>query len=196
MTNFTTIVGVISTTIVAILGIIRAFKAIDKKSKKIVSWKFVEKGIENLLSKMRKDNYYPEAIFSIGRGGAVISGLISNKFYREKKIPIFMVDRDIIHSSHTRKVVIRKDILDIKKSPNNILLVSGINASGSTYEKYFSWLNSKGVTNIRSCVLVESIVSKNRADYVYERTELDPTKLNMPWYKGGIIDWQPPSYNS
>jgi hypoxanthine-guanine phosphoribosyltransferase len=130
----------------------------------------------------------------MGRGGAVLAGLMSNKFYKEKNIPIFMVDRDIIHGHRTRNTEIKTDILDLVTPPKSVLLIGGVNASGGTFEKYSSWLNTKGVEKIRVCVLVESKTSKFQADYCDQKIAMDPTELKMPWYKGGIIDWQPPSY--
>lgn len=194
MGDITNIIGIISTTIVAILGVFQSYQVIKSRAKNLVSWRSVEKGIENLLSQMRKDQYFPDAIFPMGRGGAVVAGLMSNKFYKEKNIPIFMVDRDIIHDHRSRKAEIKTDILDMISPPKSILLIGGVNASGATFEKYSNWLQSKGVEKIRVCVLVESLASKFQADYCYRKIALNPTELKMPWYKGGIIDWQPPSY--
>ena len=80
--------------------------------------------------------------------------------------------------------------MDINVAPASVLLVAGVNASGSTIEEYSKWLESSGVNSIRSCVLVESVTSKNHADYCYKREPIDPGTLKMPWYKGGIIDWE------
>jgi hypothetical protein len=97
-------------------------------------------------------------------------------------------------NDRTRNTEIKTDTIDIITPPKSVLLLSGVNARGGTIEKHSNWLHSKGVENIRVCVLVESMTSKFQTDYCDQKIALDPKELKMPWYKGGIIDWQPPSY--
>ncbi|MFH1567546.1 MAG: hypothetical protein ABIL09_06040 [Gemmatimonadota bacterium] len=83
--------------------------------------------------------------------------------------------------------------MDIKTAPASVLLVAGVNASGSTIEEYSNWLGNHGARGVRSCILVESSTSKCQAHHCYKRKPIDLKALKMPWYEGAIIDWQPPS---
>ncbi|MHC4439657.1 MAG: hypothetical protein ACYS3S_20050, partial [Planctomycetota bacterium] len=69
MTDPKEIVCMISTTILAVLGIVQSYHGIKNRVKNLVSWRAVEKGTANLLTQMRKDQYFPDAIIAMGRGG-------------------------------------------------------------------------------------------------------------------------------
>ncbi len=194
MADAVTTIGVISTSVLAALGIFQSYQKIVGKLKNLVSWKVVEDGVEHLLTQMRRDNYYPDAILPMGRGGSVIAGLMSNKFYADKNIPIFMIDRDIRHNDNTRVAVLKSEIADLARAPRKILLVSGINASGTTIEAYKRWAAAKGAQDVKTATLVESHTAKSLAEYCYKRRAVNPNKLKMPWYEKGIIDWQPPKF--
>jgi hypoxanthine phosphoribosyltransferase len=196
MENLMGIIGVVSTAILAIIAIAQGYQTVRDRAKNIVSWRTVEKGIQSVLQQMNKDHYHPDAIFAMGRGGAVMAGLMSNKFFNERNIPIFMIDRDMHHGNSCRSIEIRTDVIDVREAPESVLLVAGVNASGLSFEEYSKWLKSKGVKSIRSSVLVESATSKFQVDYYYKREPVDPENLKMPWYQGGIIDWKPPQYSS
>ncbi|MCP4603337.1 MAG: hypothetical protein GY847_22940 [Proteobacteria bacterium] len=192
MSNLLDVIGIFSTTILAALGMWQSYQGIKARVNNLVSWRAVEKGANSLLTQMRGDKYIPDAIFAAGRGGAVLGGLISNKFYRHSPIPIFMVDRIYHRERKDPTPEILTNVLGIVDTPRSILLAVGINATGKTIQTYEDWLRSNGAEEVRVAVLVDSVTSARKPNYSYRCQVIDPQKLKMPWYTGGIIDWLPP----
>jgi hypoxanthine phosphoribosyltransferase len=177
---------------VAIGTVVTAVYRLTKYATNRVSWRQVEKGVKRLLEDMKNNQFIPGSIMAMGRGGAVMAGLMSNKFYLHKSVPVFMVDRNYKHSEENSQPEINCNMVNLSQLPEPVLLVGGINASGRSIIEYKKWLKEVGVQKVRTAVLVESTMAKPRADYYFRRNPVDPRKLKMPWYKGGIIDWVPP----
>ena len=154
-----------------------------------VTWGEVEKAVDHLVDQIQRNEYAPDGMFAMGRGGAVMAGLMSGRIVRGKNVPIYMVDREMKYIGPNRTAVIHKDVLELKDAPRSVLLLAGVNASGGTLSEYRQWLAEKGVKEIKSCVIVESLTAKSRASFYYKRYAIDPRRLKMPWYHEGRKDW-------
>ena len=187
--NIAEVIGIVSTTVVAILGIQQAYTSVRARMKNLMSWRTVEKGISELVSQMRRDSYMPDMILAMGRGGAIMAGLLSSRFYRHRAVPVFLVDREYDHLGKERIPRIRTDIMDFVTCPRSVLLIAGVNAGGGTLEVYTKWVTDAGAGDVRSAVLVDGVTSRRSADYSYKREAIDPESIKMPWYKDAVIDW-------
>lgn len=176
--------------------LIRKFiKASNKYRNNKYTWNNVESGVKKMLSLMKGDNYIPDAIICNGRGGAVIGALMSNKFYHDHNVPLFMMDR--LHKNKDGRKIVELLIKKIEfvNFPKKVLVVSGVSSSGVTLEKYCMYMKDMGVSEIKTAVFVSSNYSKEYPEYCYKRIKIDPELLQMPWYKGGIIDWVPQTFD-
>ena len=189
MDGILNVVGVASSSVLAVISAAQAYSVVKQKVNNRVSWRVINRGLKKILGDMRRDSYIPDCIFAMGRGGCVIAGMISNKFYRDRNVPIYMIDRSFMYSKNTKSAQLCDEFINVTKSPGSVLLVAGINASGETLNKYREWFQEHGATEIRTAVLYSNIVARVSPDYYYKKVSIDPKLFKLPWYGDGAVDW-------
>lgn len=178
-----TIVGAITSVAV---GVVQVRNLLQHR----MPWRVIDRAIDQLAEQMVEQSFAPDAIFAMGRGGAVMAGLLSSRLgSTQSNVPIYMIDRDIKLTPDGREARILEGIVDLVQSPKKVLLVAGVNASGGTLIAYTAWLKNSGAQEVKSCVIAESLTSRKNASFVYRKYGMDPKKLKMPWYKKGLKDW-------
>jgi hypoxanthine phosphoribosyltransferase len=125
------------------------------------TWQDVEKMCVNIVTQMYKDNWKPDYIVGITRGGNVPATIISNMTgIRCEALKVSLRDDD---KGETRTDMSRDAFLDRKK----ILIVDDINDTGSTFEWIQNdWKSSMNTgenpwgDTVRFAVLTENLSSK------------------------------------
>ncbi len=145
-----------------------------RKLKEKISWKVVEKGVLELKENLIQDNYYPSVIVGIGRGGAVISSLLSGTL---GNVPIIVIDRIYKWENHMRSDGISEEIkiTNIDK----VLLVAGELHSGNTAKKYTEYFEQMGAKEIRMLSFMKEPFPTFKPDFYF--IESDKSSLRFPW---------------
>ena len=146
-----------------------------KRIKEKVSWKTVEKGVVRLKEQLIQDNYIPTVIIGIGRGGAVISALLSGTL---GNIPIIVLDRIYQWKNHVRNEGLFEEI-KLTKNIDRVLLVAGELHSGNTAKKYTEYFKQMGATKIKMLAFMKEPYPTFKPDYYF--IETDKSSLRFPW---------------
>lgn len=164
-----------------ILGIIGAISSLLYFKEKFfpirrLSWRFAERAAEKIAKEMTADNFSPTLIVGIGRGGAVMSALISGVLGHR---PLIVIDRKYMWKKGERF----EDMIFAVKIPQDflerVLLVSGEVHSGNTMKLYSEHFRKLGSKSIRRA----SLYCEKGATVNVEYKGLESTKKNilMPW---------------
>lgn len=117
----------------------------NKNNSEKITWDTLEKEILKIKDKLISDQYIPTLIVGIGRGGAVVSALLSGCL---GSIPIIVIERIYNWDTEGRKDEMMLKDIDLSKYNDKILLVAGELHTGNTakmYKQYFKSIESKSV---------------------------------------------------
>lgn len=140
------------------------------------TWNRIEKSIKNLINQINIDNYNPDIILSIGRGGAIVGANISANLYPTFKPLIYwdiyytMLNGDKINNYSVNS----KNDFKNKK----VLIVVGNVYSGKTLEDVIALLEKFNPIEIKSASLTKSQLAKVKVNYF--AIELNK-RTNMAW---------------
>lgn len=145
--------------------------------RKRLTWRMVEKGVLSLKDKVVASQFMPEAIFCIGRGGAIAGALLSGCMGH---VPLLCIDRSYVWvDGKSRQEKMFSDI-EIGKHIDRLLLVSGEMHTGDTAEMYKMYFESKGVREIKVATLVTETYPRFVSDY--SAYTVDDPDLQFPWH--------------
>jgi hypoxanthine phosphoribosyltransferase len=135
--------------------------------------------VETIASSLEQDNWTPDFIVGIGRGGLVPGTYLSHRL----DIPLLSVD-------HSSKVHVFSDSLLVHlaafiKMGERYLFVDDINDSGKTIGRFRSLLseNSGATDNFRFAVLISNLSSRETVDYAARTIDrrTDKSWFIFPW---------------
>ena len=157
-------------------GIVAVYSLITKiRPYKRIRWKAVEKGVIKLRDKLIADNYWPTAIIGIGRGGAVIGGLVSGVLGHTR---IVVLNRDYdweegIRSEKLYDEITRETNLD------RVLLVAGELHTGGSAKACVKYLKSLGASEIRMYAFLKDKYPQFSPDY--HTIGSNKPDIRLPW---------------
>lgn len=166
-------------------SVFKAYKA--WRSIHRLTWNDTDKQTKKLIKKIVADNYHPDIIVTIGRGGAIIGSILSGNLpspndKKSRNIPILGVDR-LYKWEDGHRVEIENNL--VKFSPlkgQKVLLVAGDLITGGTMHFFSKKIENVGVADLKCACLLKGITSTFRPDYFGKEI---PAEFETPWmYKG------------
>lgn len=159
-------------------------------STRTFNWKDVDKYAKRILTSIRADEFYPDIIVTIGRGGFILGAILSGNLRdwqrrpesAKRNIPILGIDRLYEWRGGTR-LEVEKGMVDFSPlATKNVLLVAGDVLSGGTMKFFVKEVSEVQPATLKTACLVKGITSTFRPDYVGREI---PADFVMPWmYKG------------
>ncbi len=152
--------------------------------KHFYNWKDIEKMCVNIVSQMYKDNWRPDYIVGITRGGNIPATIISNMTgIRCEALKVSLRDDDTLSESNSWMA------LDAHKG-KNILIVDDINDTGATFNWIMQdWNLNLEKHNVRFATLTENLssefVNTNYCVHEVNKAEQD-VWLVYPWENVGV----------
>lgn len=176
-------IGYIATFISIVTAIIGLYKVWKIFYENRFTWRKVEKGVEKLVDKMKKDIYDPDIIVGIGRSGGIIGGLIAGCFGSK---PFMAINRTFGYPQKTvasiTDVIIDSEFL-IGDKYKKILLVEGASTTGDTPKKAIELMQNKFPDKeFKFAVLVKKSSSTARIDYVAYNVN---DNIKLAWHVKG-----------
>ncbi|PTD93788.1 hypothetical protein C9439_07000 [archaeon SCG-AAA382B04] len=141
--------------------------------KLFVSWEELEELNKKLVKKIKRNDYNPNAVIGISRGGLPISVRVSHLL----ELPMGMIEADHYrgdgYGTQQDKAVIKGTLFG-KKIKGNILLVDDIIDTGKTMEAVIEELNQiKEIEEIKTGVIHEKPHSCMKPDFCAYPTPVD-----------------------
>ena len=144
----------------------------------LVSWEIFYDMVRQLAFMIRNDNYQPDIIIAIARGGYTPARILSDYLG-----VMDMTSFKVKHYQSTEKdaVAVIQHPLAADVSGQKILLVDDVSDTGDTFDVAIDHINeSTNPTEIRSAVLHHKTVSKYKPDY-YTREVKEWHWITYPW---------------
>ena len=148
-----------------------------------LSWNNIHQGIDKLVNILRKDEYVPDVVITIGRGGLIPGALLTYKF-NVKTVHNFSVQTYNDNDVKTHAIICTQEpgrSLEIKHRDSKVLVVDDISDSGHTLEYIKNELSTNyGLNNIKFATLYTKKSTSFTPDYFV--TEFpDESWVAFPW---------------
>lgn len=154
------------------------------------SWREFDKYVKKLIDKIDDDNYIPDVIVTIGRGGAVLGAVLSGNLARHGKcpekskrnIPLLGTDRIYEWDDGQRHEIPNKMVDFSPLRGKKVLLVAADVLTGGTMEFFNKQIRKVQTDDLRTACLVKGMTSAYKPKYHAKEI---PSDCIMPWmYKG------------
>lgn len=147
----------------------------------IFDWDDVNQGTLSINKRLLEDGYIPTHIVGTGRGGSILSALISGNLLKDRHIPFSSFDRKYFKDGMgMRKAELLQGIDLGHCDLTRVLLVAGDVVTGITAQRFKEFLISKGAQDIRFAVLAKCPNPAMEPDYFYKEF-LSEKGLHFPW---------------
>lgn len=147
-----------------------------------LDWDDVCDGANEINKQLRNEGYVPTHIIGIGRGGAILSALISgNLIHAPHPIPFTAIERQYSTNQVGVRQVTSLEGIDLGKCDlSRVLLVASDVVTGTTAGYFKQFLTVQNAGDIRFAVLVACPHSTVKPDYWYKEILTDEG-LHFPW---------------
>jgi uncharacterized protein len=164
--------------------------------KQLVTWRDVEHQTQEILCQMQKDQWMPDYIVGLTRGGLVPANMISQ--YLEVPMHTLKVSLRDDNSAPESNLWMAEDAFgDNENSGKNILIVDDINDTGATLNYIKQdwqssclpsderWINDVWGKNVRVAVLYDNESSKSELTIDYSAVTINKAEqdvwIDFPW---------------
>lgn len=139
------------------------------------SWHEIQSAVDKIVKEMREDNFFPTLIFGLGRGGAVLGGLIAGKL---GNCPLIVLNLEYKWKNGSRSEQL-SEYVSINANLNSVLLITGEVRSGNSMRFCLEYLRKLGATNIKKATYYFLKSSTEYVDYIGVKS----TNMNvrLPW---------------
>ena len=147
----------------------------SKLNPNVYSWCELEVGIKELRQRLIQSRYNPSLIVGVGRGGAIVSALLSGSL---NHIHFIALEREYDWSQKKRNCKIFDDV-KFSRNLDRVLLVSGDLVTGGTAEVFTEYLIKLGAKEIKFMTFLKVKTATKIPDYFY--IETDSCDFKLPW---------------
>ena len=161
------------------------------KNTRQYTWEGVQEAINSIAMQMFKDEWRPDYIVGITRGGLVPAVLLSHATYIPMKTLCVQLESKGLEENTERNAEIARDAL---KNNKKILILDDINRGGDAMQWIQNdWQDVIGMvgdykseswhSNVRFASLIDNPNSKVPMDYCNEEVDLDEESIwvEFPW---------------
>ena len=160
----------------------------------ILSWQDVEQQVQDLCQQLHKDQWHPDYIVGLTRGGLIPATMISHY----TGIPMNTLNVSLRDGGEAESNLwMAEDAFGYEKDPMNILIVDDINDTGDTLnwirndwqsgcmQKDPRWNTDIWSKNVRIAVLYDNLASKSVTTVSYSSVKINkrerPEWIVFPW---------------
>jgi hypoxanthine phosphoribosyltransferase len=141
------------------------------------------------ITRMKEDNWAPDVVLAVGRGGAVIGSIIASTMrVHDSRLPIVVLDVEYADKGASQQISLLSFHSDLFARKGRILIVDSNWQSGRTVSSLKALLHELDSSiSIKCFALVWAPLSDEllqyRPDYyAYYSDSLMPSRLTFPWY--------------
>lgn len=145
------------------------------KDRRQFGWKHVERLVKKLLSDIQRQDYKPDIVLGVGRGGAILAGMLAGNLGH---LPLAVVDTVLDRSSSINTATVRFPECCPSLRDKEILLVVGELYSGEDLRAGMEFAKERLPRGIKTASLLTHPAASVRPDFVGIETE---RPLTAPW---------------
>lgn len=134
-----------------IIGLLELWKLIQGRRGRF-GWRSIVSGTKQIIKKIQKENYRPDIIVGLGRGGFILAGMLSGNL---GIVPLGGLDRKYIWDGKHRKTIVH-DSGQICVTGKKVLLVVAEPYTGETLRKGYEYLKGRCAREIRTAALFKA----------------------------------------
>lgn len=151
----------------------------DKFACEMISWETVTKLVTSMATRIREEEYCPDIIVAIGRGGYVPARLLADYLDRMNLTSIKV--EHYFAGSHKHPVTTVIYPLTIDVTDQQVLLVDDVSDSGETFDVALDHIRQRSIPNeIRTAALHHKATSSYTPDYYGQKIN-KWRWLTYPW---------------
>jgi hypoxanthine phosphoribosyltransferase len=141
------------------------------------TWRVVESSMKKVLKEMRQVDYMPDIVIAVGRGGAIVGGMVAGNLGH---VPLFVMDTVLDRSKREGEVRIRFPDLCPPLREKSVLLAVGELYSGEDLRTVCRFVESFKPREVRTISLFSHPAASAaiRPDYIGRETK---RPLDAPW---------------
>jgi probable phosphoglycerate mutase len=139
-------------------------------------WDTLEVGIKSLTNQVKQSLYKPTLLVGIGRGGAVMSALLSGTL--GDRPPFIALEREYDWKEKKRTAKIFDDV-KFSKNLDRVLLVAGDVVTGGTADLFTEYLKKLGAKEIRLLTFLKVKSTTKIPDFFY--IDSNSSDFTLPW---------------
>lgn len=145
-----------------------------------VSYDWFGEAMQDLLAMIEEDDYEPDYVVSISRGGNPIGTHAANYFGGQDGVPLGTIYIQTYDGREKLDEVVLQDTMLMEEVEGRVLLVDDLVDSGDTLAFAERYLKERGIDEVRTAVLHRKERSRTEPDYFVE-TAPDRVWMEYPW---------------
>lgn len=140
-----------------------------------LSWRVVERSITQVINEMRRNHYEPDVIVGVGRGGAIVAGMLAGNLGH---VPLVVLDTILDRRNHVSEVRLRYPELIPKLHGQRVLVCVGELYSGEDLKTGTRVIRKLRPREIKTMSLFSHPATSVEPDFVGRQTR---RPLDAPW---------------
>jgi hypoxanthine phosphoribosyltransferase len=140
-----------------------------------LTWRVVDLAIRKILNEMIRVDYKPDLVIGVGRGGAIVGGMLAGNLGH---VPLFVIDTILDRSKKISQATVRYPKLCPDLAGLSVLLAVGELYSGEDLRSATNYVEKQNAAEIKTMSLFSHPAASIRPDYVGRVTK---RPLDAPW---------------
>ena len=168
-----TIVATIISVAASLITIVLFFQFVRDRGR--ITWRVVERAMRKVMQEMDAEDYKPDLIIGVGRGGAIVGGMLAGNLGH---IPLFVVDTILDRSRRVSEARVRYPDVCPQLAGQRVLLAIGELYSGEDLKVVCGYVDDREPADSRTLALFSHPAAGIRTDFLGKRTR---RPLDAPW---------------
>jgi hypoxanthine phosphoribosyltransferase len=140
-----------------------------------ITWRVVESAMKKVLADLNKIDYKPDVVIGVGRGGAIVAGMLAGNLGH---VPLFVVDTVLDRSKRQSEARVRYPNLCPEVKDKDVLVSVGELYSGEDLKAVVRYIEEQDPAEIRTMSLFSHPAASIRPDFLGKQTR---RPLGAPW---------------
>jgi hypoxanthine phosphoribosyltransferase len=160
-----------------VASVIALYEFVEKRQRRHVSWRKIEKLVKELLDRLEDDSFSPDLILGVGRGGSIIAAMIATNL--PGRIQLACLDTEAFHDEPGRMdVILRRPDLVPPLAGREVLVVVAELYSGQDLRDAVDFVEAQHPRAFKTLTVLTGPGCNIRPHYEGMKTKHEP---RAPW---------------
>lgn len=173
MGSWLTLVATVVSVVASVFTIILFIQYLRDRGR--LTWRVVETAVRKVLADMNNVDYKPDVILGVGRGGAIVGGMLAGNLGH---VPLFVIDTVLDRSKKVSEARIRYPACCPDLSGQRVLVAVGELYSGEDLKAVTRYVEDQKPSEVQTMSLFSHPAASIRPDYLGKQTK---RPMDAPW---------------